>query len=126
MSSDKVFAIVIYTNRREENSWKLHKIYENKQDAIDYCYSLVPTFEKKYENFVDPVGNIVFKTTCGMVHPLRKEILIGEEREKYIQEYKLYKSDCEHFKYPFNGLSWRNPMVCVMEMDFIHNRTENK
>ena len=50
-----MFAVIYYTNRRCENSWKLHRIYESKQDSIDFCYTL-PSFEKKYENFVDPVG----------------------------------------------------------------------
>jgi hypothetical protein len=126
MSNIKSFAVMIYTNRREENSWKLHRVYENKQDAIDFCYTLFPTFEKKYENFVDPVGNIVFKTTCGMIHPLRKEILIGEELEKYKQEYELYKNKSENFDHPFDGLSWKNPQVCVMEVDYFNNRIENK
>lgn len=121
----KCYAVIFYTNRREENSWKLHSIYENKQDAIDFAYTL-PRFEKKYEDFVKPPGNIVFKTTCGMEHPLRKEILIGEDRKKYEEEYKLYKSDCKDFEYPFNGLSWDCPQICIIEMPLIKNKKQKE
>lgn len=116
MSKEVAYAVLFYTNRRRENSWKLHRIYESKQEAIDFCHSL-PNFKKEYENFVDPVGTIIFATNCGMEHPITQKHLTPEELEEYKQEYRLYKRD----SYPFEGLSWANPKVAVMEVPFIKN-----
>ena len=79
---------------------------------------LITYSEKEYEDFVKPVGNIVFTTTCGMLHPLEMEILIGERKKKYQKEYEMYKR--EH--YPFSGLTWDNPRACVMEVDYIKEK----
>ena len=111
---EKVYCVLFYTNRNHENSWKMYKIYESKQDAIDFCYTL-PRFEKKYENFVKPTGTIIFATNCGMQHPITQKHLSPEDLEYYKMEYRLYKRD----SYPFDGLSWDNPMVAVIEMPFL-------
>jgi hypothetical protein len=109
----KCYAVLFYTNRQKENSWKLHQVYESKQDAIDFCYTL-PAFVKEFDYFVDPLGTIVFTTTCGMSSPLEMKNLNEAELLKYQQQYDMYKSE----SMPFDGLSWNNPKCCVMEVDF--------
>jgi|688.fasta_scaffold02005_12 hypothetical protein len=119
--SSKCYCVVFYTNYRKENSWKLHAVYESKQDAIDFAYTL-PSFRKEYEDFVNPVGTIVFTTTCGMKHPLEMDNLSDKEFADYTKQYTLYKNE----SYPFDGLSWDNPKVAIIEIDLFMMKSSKK
>ena len=108
----KVYAVLFFTNFNKENSWKLYRIYDNKENAISFCYSL-PNFKKEYENFVDPLGTIVFMTNCGMKSPIEHKFMSQEEFDEYKKRYDEYKNK----DYPFKNLTYENPKVCVMEID---------
>jgi hypothetical protein len=91
-----LYAVIFYTSYRKENDWRIHAIYENKEEAL--------AFAKKWSsNQEDDDHNVQPNEHQNVLH------------NKYCGNHEEEKTDTPK---PYNRMSW-TPSLAVVEVPFI-------
>lgn len=105
-----MYIVVFYTSQRKENEFKIHHVYDNKEEALNFIESLTTTDTPGDNSNVRPIGEVILDLQCGMEDPHDEE-----DDEIYKQKNKLYEEYLEKEQIYYTGMSW-TPRVCIIKV----------